>query len=122
MSRIQGGLSKNALERRVHNWLKASHYKHQMNPKMQGHPDVRIETSNGPLFVFIDGCFWHVCPEHYQRPKTRQEFWVPHVEESNARREVARAQLPYRWVRLWEHQVRDATYKAVLSNSINSRS
>lgn len=27
------------------------------------------------VVVLIDGCFWHGCPDHYGRPKTRQEYW-----------------------------------------------
>ena len=118
MSRIQGGLAKNRLEREVHNWLKGTHVRHQMNPRTEGWPDVRVEAASGPFYIFIDGCFWHVCPLHYRRPKSRQEFWVPHVEESNQRREVRRARLPYHWLRLWEHDVEDGSYKATLTEAI----
>lgn len=122
MSRIQGGISRNKVERTVHYWLKAVHFRHKMNPKLEGSPDARIETPNGPLFLFVDGCFWHVCPAHYRRPKTRQEFWVPHLEEANERRERIRARLPYRWLRVWEHQVRDGSYKVILAKAIRQPS
>ncbi len=118
MSRIQGGLAKNSLERRVHNWLNAVHIRHEMNPKVQGHPDVRIKTPRGELFIFIDGCFWHVCPLHYTRPKTRQEFWIPHVEGSNRKREASRARLPYLWLRVWEHEINDGSYKRIIKLAI----
>jgi DNA mismatch endonuclease (patch repair protein) len=118
MSRIQGGVAKNSLERAVHNWLKGIHVRHEMNPRAEGMPDARIETENGPLYLFIDGCFWHMCPVHYRRPKSRQEFWVPHVEDSNARREKLRMKLPYVWIRLWEHEIDDGSYKLALGNEI----
>jgi DNA mismatch endonuclease (patch repair protein) len=120
MSGIQGGLAKNGLERTVHNWLKGTHVRHEMNPKTEGWPDVRIDTSHGAFYVFIDGCFWHVCPEHYNRPKSRQEFWIGHVEGSNKRREVLRARLPYKWLRIWEHQVKDGSYKAALASALKT--
>ncbi len=38
-----------------------------------GRPDVVFP---GPrVAVFVDGCFWHGCPAHYSRPRTRHEFW-----------------------------------------------
>ena len=27
------------------------------------------------IAVFIDGCYWHGCPEHYTAPKTNAVFW-----------------------------------------------
>jgi DNA mismatch endonuclease, patch repair protein len=118
MSKIQGGIAKNSLERSVHNWLKGTRVKHTMNPKIEGWPDVRIETKPEPIYLFLDGCFWHVCPQHYQRPKSRQDFWVPHVEESNIRRERLRRQLPYKWIRIWEHEVDDESYKDKLTREL----
>lgn len=111
MSKIHGGLKDNNLERRVHNWLKGEHIRHTMYPKINGNPDVVLENNGRPVYVFIDGCFWHVCPEHYRRPKTRKKFWIRHVEKSNSRRELARKKLQYRWIRIWEHDVGDGTFK-----------
>ena len=91
-----------------------------MNPNVQGWPDARLDTPNGAVYLFIDGCFWHVCPQHYKRPRSRQDFWIPKVEGSNERRELARAKLPYRWMRMWEHQVDDGSYKALLSLAATS--
>jgi len=51
---------------------------------------------------------------HYRRPKTRKKFWIPHVEESNARREEKRATLPYRWVRIWEHDVSSGDFEGII--------
>ena len=27
--------------------------------------------------VFVDGCFWHVCPEHGRQPTTNEWYWTP---------------------------------------------
>lgn len=120
MSRIQGGLACNSLERTVHNWLNAKHIHHEMNPKCDGLPDARVETRTGPIFLFIDGCFWHVCPIHYRRPRSNVEFWRPHLERRNQTRELLRKNLGYRWVRIWEHQIRDGSYKEILIELIGS--
>lgn len=106
------------LERAVHNWLKGAHIRHRMYPKVEGRPDVELENGGNPVYVFVDGCFWHCCPLHYRRPKSRRWFWVPHVEESNRRREEARKRLPYRWIRLWEHEVRDGSFRTKILETL----
>src|SRR5438309_6923561 len=25
--------------------------------------------------VFIDGCYWHGCPDHFVRPKSNVDYW-----------------------------------------------
>ena len=108
------------LETRVHNWLCAKHIRHRMYPKVEGRPDVVLFPDGGkPVYVFVDGCFFHCCPLHYRRPKSRQEFWVPHVEGSNARREERRKNLPYGYVRIWEHDVKDGSFKGKILRSLS---
>jgi len=59
------------------------------------------------IAIFIDGCFWHSCPEHGSRPKTNGEYWSPKLEGNLARDADTNAQLRAAgWlvVRYWEHQ------------------
>ena len=61
--------------------------------------------------LFIDGCFWHGCPEHYVRPRSREDFWTAKLEEnvSRDRRQVAAlAAAGWTVVRIWEHEVVEA--------------
>lgn len=61
--------------------------------------------------LFIDGCFWHGCPEHYVRPRSREEFWTAKLQENVARdrRQVAAlAEAGWTVVRIWEHEVVEA--------------
>lgn len=103
------------LETEVHEWLLSEGIEHEMYPKVEGRPDVRIVLPDGSdVYVFIDGCFWHMCPKHYRRPKTNTEFWIKHIEEAEARRRERRARLPYRWVRVWECEVRNNSYKELI--------
>ena len=70
------------------------------------------------LVVFVDGCFWHGCPLHYTRPKTRRAFWDAKIAANRARdRRIDRAlragsprsslrcgtRLGWRVLHLWEH-------------------
>lgn len=71
-----------------------------------GRPDVVVESMR--LAVFVDGCFWHGCPLHYVRPRTREDFWKGRLAENVARdmRQVDELEaLGWRVVRVWEHEV-----------------
>lgn len=60
------------------------------------------------LAVFIDGCFWHGCPEHYHAPRTNSGYWKAKVEKNRARDiDTNRRLLAEGWavLRLWEHEL-----------------
>lgn len=43
------------------------------------------------MVVFVDGCFWHGCPDCYRAPKSNVEFWKRKVSSNRCRdRRVAR--------------------------------
>lgn len=58
--------------------------------------------------VFVDGCFWHGCPDHYVRPRSRTEFWSGKLKE-NVDRDVRQTRAlegsGWKVVRFWEHEV-----------------
>ncbi len=62
--------------------------------------------------VFVDGCFWHRCPEHGTRPRTNSSYWQVKLDRNVARdRRNDDALTASGWtvVRVWEHEdVRDA--------------
>lgn len=70
------------------------------------------------LYVFIDGCFWHGCPEHFTIPKTRTDFWVEKIE-GNRRRDrdtdTRLARLGLTSLRVWEHLDPEAASVLVLT-------
>jgi len=39
---------------------------------------ARIYTTRRDV-TFIDGCFWHGCPNHYVKTKTNPDFWSDKV-------------------------------------------
>lgn len=74
-------------------------------------PGVRrtadIVFTRARLAVFIDGCFWHGCPEHYQRPTINREFWDLKVAGNRARDiETSEVLIANGWrvLRFWEHE------------------
>jgi DNA mismatch endonuclease (patch repair protein) len=57
--------------------------------------------------VFVDGCFWHQCPEHATRPRTNSDYWAPKLVRNVERdRETDRLLDDAGWmsVRVWEHE------------------
>jgi len=125
MSKIHSGKRKEkwtGMELKVHSWLKAKHIGHVMMPDVEGSPDVMLENGGDPIFLFLDGCFWHMCPEHYERPKSRQDYWKKHIEEASERREERREELPYDWVRIWEHDINSGEFKEIIEETLNGQS
>lgn len=62
----------------------------------------------GPrVAVFVDGCFWHSCPEHGGLPATNVDFWAPKLG-ANVERDRLQDRLligaGWRVVRVWEHE------------------
>ena len=58
------------------------------------------------LVVFVDGCFWHGCPEHATAPKNNAEWWRAKLDANIARdRRTERALANRGWmvIRVWEH-------------------
>ena len=68
---------------------------------------VDIVFSTERVAVFIDGCFWHGCPEHLQWPKANDAWWRAKIEGNQERdRHVDSALTDAGWtvVRAWEHE------------------
>lgn len=62
------------------------------------------------IAVFIDGCYWHGCPDHY-RPATRNtEFWEGKIQgnrERDARVGSLLRDAGWTILRFWEHESPD---------------
>lgn len=58
------------------------------------------------VVVFIDGCFWHGCPEHYVPSKSNRSYWAQKIAANAARdAETTRALSDAGWtvLRYWSH-------------------
>ena len=59
------------------------------------------------IAVFVDGCFWHGCPEHASWPKQNAEFWRQKIEANQLRDVDTNERLrSMGWtvLRFWEHE------------------
>lgn len=59
------------------------------------------------IAVFLDGCFWHGCPEHFRASKINQSFWTEKIDGNRNRdRDTDRQLTEAGWtvIRVWEHE------------------
>lgn len=66
-----------------------------------------LTFSRAKVAVFLDGCFWHGCPEHHTLSATNSEFWAEKVRRNHERdRETDRLLAEAGWsvIRIWEHE------------------
>lgn len=68
--------------------------------------------------VYIDGCFWHGCPEHFIPPKSNAYYWAPKIARNRERDADTGArleQLGWTVLRFWEHEDPDAVVDTILA-------
>lgn len=73
-----------------------------------GKPDFAHREA--AVVVYLDGCFWHGCPEHYKPPTTNEAFWKKKVAANRARADAVDALLEesgWRVLRVWEHRLKE---------------
>lgn len=78
-------------------------------------PDIVFMGSR--VAVFVDGCFWHGCPEHGSQPKSNTSYWEPKILRTQERdREADRALRNEGWwvLRFWEHDAVDVAAHRVV--------
>ncbi|MBV2354431.1 very short patch repair endonuclease [Streptomyces sp. J2-1] len=66
--------------------------------------------------VFIDGCYWHGCPEHYVPPKTNSGYWSEKVVRNVERdRDTDQHLKEAGWLvlRFWEHEPSDTCAETI---------
>jgi DNA mismatch endonuclease (patch repair protein) len=59
--------------------------------------------------IFVDGCFWHSCPQHATKPKNNAAFWREKLAANKSRDLLVSRTLQkagWRVLRIWEHELR----------------
>jgi DNA mismatch endonuclease (patch repair protein) len=68
-------------------------------------PDICFTRAR--VAVFVDGCFWHRCPDHGVSPQANSSYWGPKLDRNVARdrdTDIQLAALGWVVVRAWEHE------------------
>ena len=77
-------------------------------------PDVVFPRQR--VAIFVDGCFWHSCPEHGTSPRANTAYWLPKLHRNVERDHLVNAALTaggWSVVRVWEHEVAVEVHAAV---------
>lgn len=68
-------------------------------------PDIVFTRAR--VAVFVDGCFWHACPQHGKPPTQNTGYWGPKLArnvERDRRNDEALTEAGWTVVRVWEHE------------------
>ncbi|WP_081982301.1 very short patch repair endonuclease [Streptacidiphilus albus] len=92
--------------------------RYRVNRRVPGMARRTVDiTFIGPkVAVFLDGCFWHGCPEHATSPKANAEWWRTKLDRNIARdRETTEHLMAEGWtvLRFWEHEDPDEVAEQV---------
>lgn len=78
---------------------------------------IDVAFTRAKVAVFVDGCFWHGCPEHGTKPRSNSGWWQEKLAANAARdADTDRVLDALGWtvVRIWEHVVEDEAVGLVL--------
>ncbi|MGW0755721.1 very short patch repair endonuclease [Streptomyces sp. NPDC002814] len=93
----------------VRKLLHATGLRFRVNVPVPGMPrrTIDIVFPKAKIAIFLDGCFWHGCPEHATRPKANAEWWRVKLDRNMARDlETTEHLTAAGWtvLRFWEHE------------------
>lgn len=77
-------------------------------PSVNRRADILFRPSL--VAVYVHGCFWHGCSDHYVKPKTNGDFWTTKVQRNVARdAETIDLLTSCGWepIVVWEHEQLD---------------
>ncbi|MBD0841860.1 very short patch repair endonuclease [Streptomyces sp. TRM68416] len=102
----------------VRRLLHAAGMRYRVNVPVPGMPRRTIDVvfPKAKIAVFMDGCFWHGCPEHATQPKSNAEWWRQKLDRNMARDVETTEHLTtagWEVLRFWEHEVPEVVARRV---------
>ncbi|MFD8996797.1 very short patch repair endonuclease [Streptomyces abikoensis] len=84
-------------------------HRYRLHRPVPGMPrrSIDIAFPGARVAVFLDGCFWHGCPQHATSPKANAEWWRQKLDRNMARDKETTEQLVgagWTVLRFWEHE------------------
>src|SRR5262249_18345326 len=105
MRRIRG--TNTSPERRIRKVLWSLGLRYRVHARIgRSRPDILFIRPK--VAIFVDGCFWHGCPEHYVRPRSREAFWAQKLRSNvlrDCRQTVFLESQGWTILRFWEHEI-----------------
>jgi DNA mismatch endonuclease (patch repair protein) len=87
---------------------------HRPLPELRARGDLVFTRAR--VVVFVDGCFWHRCPQHATSPRHNGAWWQAKLDANVARDRATDRRLVdagWRVVRIWEHEAPDAAVATI---------
>ena len=85
-------------------------YRTDMRPEKSVRRHADIVFTKAKIAVFVDGCFWPGCAEHFIMPKTNRDYWENKIR-TNMERDLNTNQklkaAGWQVIRVWEHDPPD---------------
>lgn len=103
-----------AVRRRLH--AAGLRYRVSVRPEPLLRRTADIVFPRQKVAVFIDGCYWHACPEHRTVARSNADYWSDKLHRNVARDADTNARLEdagWRVLRFWEHEDPDTVAGAV---------
>ena len=97
--------------------------RYRITNKLPGKPDIIFPQLK--IAVFVDGCFWHGCPEHGSWPRANGEWWREKIIANRSRDDRTNGELIRNgWLplRIWEHEDCSMAAKKIYDIVISRRS
>ena len=94
-----------ALRRRLH--ALGFRYRVAARPLKPVRRTADLVFRSAKVAVFVDGCFWHHCPEHGTSPRANSDYWGPKLEgnvERDRQTDALLTDAGWLSVRVWEHE------------------
>ena len=82
-------------------------YRVHMRPVPSVRRSADVVFTRWKIAVFVDGCFWHACPQHFVSPGANADYWLSKIEGNQRRdRETDVILRAAGWtvLRFWEHE------------------
>lgn len=114
-------------EMTVRRLLHADGLRYRVHYPVPGMPrrSMDIAFSKLRIAVFLDGCYWHGCPEHATHPRANAEWWRTKLNRNISRdRETTDLLTVAGWavLRFWEHEPADEIVSRIEAEVLSRRS
>jgi DNA mismatch endonuclease (patch repair protein) len=85
---------------------KANISEYTTHENFPGKPDILL--SQYKIVIFLDGCFWHYCPQCGHIPNSNKKYWETKFQRTKERDEKVNSLLEtqgFKVIRFWEHEL-----------------
>jgi DNA mismatch endonuclease (patch repair protein) len=86
---------------------RGNRFRVDMPPLREARRRADIVFPRAKVAVYLDGCFWHACPQHATWPKANADWWKSKLNlnrQRDADTDARLAEQGWTVVRAWEHE------------------